>query len=36
MKLSLSDKVLFVGMCIGLTSGIVYSKIKYGLPFFNF
>lgn len=36
MELSLADKVLLIGFSIGLAVGIVYSKVKYGLPFFHF
>lgn len=36
MELSIVDKILFSGLAIGLTFGIIYSKFKYGLPFFSF
>lgn len=35
MKPEIGDMVLIIGLCIGLTVGIIYSKVKYGLPFFN-
>ncbi|ARV76798.1 hypothetical protein PHABIO_167 [Pseudomonas phage Phabio] len=35
MKLTYGDKVLIVGLGIGLFIGIIYSKVKYGLPLFQ-
>lgn len=36
MNLTVSDIVLIIGFSLGLFIGIVYTKVKYGLPFFMF
>lgn len=32
----IGSKIILTGFSIGLLLGIVYTKFKYDLPFFNF